>query len=857
MLRGMFRVWGLASGLAGGLLWSQAWAAEGPGNPEWFPFAIPGDDAAATATDFSSLNPRPAGALGFVQIRDGHFYTGDRRLRLWGVNVCFGANFPSHAEAEQAARHLAKLGVNVVRFHHHDNQNAPGGIWRTLPDGKRELDPAQLERQDYFLDQLHRHGIYANLNLHVSRTFTEAEGFVAKGLPPEMNYNKYVIYFDPRMRTLFKQYCRDYLLHENPYRQLRRIADPGIAVLEITNENRFSAASPDLVAKLPAPYLAELVRQWRAWLPTQYSSTPGLRAAWAPPAADAPGEILADGGKIGTALGKWVLNAAGGQVEPVFGQPGPNPETPALQLHIKSPSGKSFEQELQFHGLSLEKDRAYTLSFWARAARPRRLYVDVSNSGPDDWRSLGYVESLDLKTDWVEIRRPFRARETVTGNVRVCLKFGGEAPDVYLAGLQLQRGAIVTGLPDGQSLETGNIDFPGPGSSAVAQADARRFQVAIETEFIQDLKTFLQKELGAKVPITASQIDYHGAAIVAATCDFADAHAYWDHPSFPDRAWDMKNWHIRNQPLEPGAGTDPLSRLAAWRLLDRPFTVSEWNIPNPSDYAASVVPFASVVAALQDWDGVYFFDYHASHGDWLSQGPRNFFSFSGQPAKQALLGLGAQLYLRGDLAPLSALAAGTCDNRQPAALALDHRLGIDPKLAAASDLPTPPGKRLASPGESVVWDATDAAKARVLVNVPATRALFGLVADSEATLGALRVKVGAVDRQYAVLLLSSLDGKPVEESRRLLLAAVGRAENPGMGWNAGRTSVGNRWGKGPAQVNGIPAEFTLPLPVQAIYPLDGCGQRGSQQVPVRREGQVSTWKIGPEYRTLWYEIVAE
>ena len=27
--------------------------------------------------------------------RDGHFYRGDQRVRIWGVNLCFGANFPT------------------------------------------------------------------------------------------------------------------------------------------------------------------------------------------------------------------------------------------------------------------------------------------------------------------------------------------------------------------------------------------------------------------------------------------------------------------------------------------------------------------------------------------------------------------------------------------------------------------------------------------------------------------------------------------------------------------------------------------------------------------------------------------
>ena len=84
------------------------------------PFTIPGDDATETAVDFSSLLHVPAGSRGFVTVRDGKFFAGEERIRFWGMNLCFGANFPTHEEADRVAPHLAKLGINSMRFHHMD-----------------------------------------------------------------------------------------------------------------------------------------------------------------------------------------------------------------------------------------------------------------------------------------------------------------------------------------------------------------------------------------------------------------------------------------------------------------------------------------------------------------------------------------------------------------------------------------------------------------------------------------------------------------------------------------------------------------------------------------------------------------
>ncbi|OQW97575.1 MAG: hypothetical protein BWK77_01370 [Verrucomicrobia bacterium A1] len=107
------------------------------------------------------------------------------------MNVCFGANAPAKADAETVAARPAKLGINGIRFHHHETQPAPRGLLRPPENGARALDPEGLDRQDYFLDRLHRHGIYANLNLHVGRSFTEAEGFEnAKDLPYDVRYSK-------------------------------------------------------------------------------------------------------------------------------------------------------------------------------------------------------------------------------------------------------------------------------------------------------------------------------------------------------------------------------------------------------------------------------------------------------------------------------------------------------------------------------------------------------------------------------------------------------------------------------------------------------------------------------------------
>lgn len=233
---------------------------------ELFPFVLPWDDGTPGVVDMSSLLEAPAGARGHVYAaEDGHLYAGDgsaerpkKRLRLWGVNTSFAGNFPTREDAPKVAARLAKFGVNCVRFHHMDRDAAPKGIWK---DDLLTIDPEQLERLDYFIAQLKQRGIYANLNLHVSRIYP---GFPRwEGMPP---YFKGVDLFFPGMIEMQRDYAGKLLLHRNPHTGLTYAEDPAVVLVEINNENGLISRWWDgKLDAMPALYADELARQWTAW----------------------------------------------------------------------------------------------------------------------------------------------------------------------------------------------------------------------------------------------------------------------------------------------------------------------------------------------------------------------------------------------------------------------------------------------------------------------------------------------------------------------------------------------------------------------------------------------------------------
>jgi hypothetical protein len=110
---------------------------------------------------------------------------------------------------------------------------------------------------------------------------------------------------------------------------------------------------------------------------------------------------------------------------------------------------------------------------------------------------------------------------------------------------------------------------------------------------------------------------------------------------------------------------------------------------------------------------------------------------------------------------------------------------------------------------------------------------------------------------FSTIALSSLDSKSIPESSSLLLTAVGKAENIAMGWNAERNSVGNAWGRGPTQIEGIAADIQILTAAQSVkvFALDTTGARVAQ-IPSTLRAGVLRFQIAPRWKTAWYEIAA-
>ena len=822
------------------------------------PFVIPGDDSTATVTDFSGLLNKPAGAYGFVQVKDGHFYAGDQRLRFWGMNVCFGANFPTHEEADKAAPHLAKIGCNAIRFHHMDMLDAPNGIWQTNADGSRSLSPEQVDRLDYFLAKLHENGIYANINLHVSRTLTEAEGYpqLEKG-PWWSSSNKWVMYYDPDVQAELKKYCRDLLGHVNPYRRLKRTDDPGIALVEMLNENYFSVQGTSLLKHLPDRFVKSYLAKWNQWLRSKYGNHEKLTAAWRTVESSPPQPILA-AADWKQDLGNWTLQ----------------PETPLKYKSaefdrsvsaIRFEPQEAFEQhhlrQLIINQLPIEANESYLLSFWVRSDRPRLFTFEISSTQGGQWRDVGVYETLQSTPEWVHVEHSFIAKETTT-EAFSAINFGISDIPFEVAQVSLSNGSIGE-IPTGQQLEDANIGVPDNDFPKAAVIDHQQFMLETERSWLIELRDFLKNELGVKVPITASQENYHAQGVLAETVDYVDLHNYWHHPTFPaGKEFDTTDYQTGNVPIEtlPLQVDWPARSLitrTGWRYHGMPFTLSEWNHAEPGDVNTGAIMMAATIGALQDWDGVFFFDYDSGKDQWFKDHFEGFFDFNSQPAKLAVFSVASNIFLRRDLPALSKKINGTLTDRSDGRLSFEYQLGVAVDADTAQTATAPEELLFKTPDESLIWDATDRPKSHLRLNTPKSQGVWGLIANQNFQVGLIETEFGPIDRDYGTLVLTALDDRPISSSGHLLLLASSGAENTNMQWNADRTSVSNQWGTGPTQVNLVTAKVKLSLGSKfAIHALDGTGKQISQ-VDTKMEDGKLVFKIGAPHKTIWYELTKE
>lgn len=183
--------------------------------------------------DLRGLNEREAGVNGRIRLSvDGQSFVtqNGKPIRFWAVNGGELSKKFNDEELATFARFMAKMGVNLIRFH--------GDVMPKNADSKiTDVDTAEVKAIWRTVAAMKKEGIYS-----VISPFWP--GFV-KNIPEAWALGDYkgkvkpwaLLYFEPRLQEAYQSWVKYLYTTRNPYTGIALKDDPAVAVIQIQNED--------------------------------------------------------------------------------------------------------------------------------------------------------------------------------------------------------------------------------------------------------------------------------------------------------------------------------------------------------------------------------------------------------------------------------------------------------------------------------------------------------------------------------------------------------------------------------------------------------------------------------------------
>jgi len=465
-------------------------------------------------------------------------------------------------------------------------------------------------------------------------------------------------------------------------------------------------------------------------------------------------------------------------------------------------------------------------------------------------------------------------------------------------------------LQAGEALEESKIQIftrdEFGGKTIAARRDWVKFLLDLEETYFTEMYRYIKEEIGAKSLVIGTIVGCSTPNIMS-KLDVIDTHAYWNHPAFPGRPWDPKNWYVINEPMINHLDESTVSWLSLKRIYGKPHIVSEYNHPAPNMYDAETAVIIATYAALQDWDGIFLFDY-GRRKDWDSKRIRGYFDIDQHPLKMATLLPAYAIFVRGDLKPAGKMVTANLDREKEVSLIADGKIsawnlpdgryigiptdaplvyrtalvvegGSEPLQSLSPQNAGITGSVYRSDTEEVTWDISDRERGVLLINTSRSKAIIGFGGGKCFNFGSVTIEPGDTLLQgWSVITVTVIEGKSFTGWNRLLLTATGYTINSGMKireYKSKRTIVvgskslasikryndeitcDTEWGEAPTLVEGVPVTVKIKNSSDIeVWALNNTGER-TQKIPIRIEGNYVVFSVGPEYRTIWYEISAK
>ena len=381
-------------------------------------------------------------------------------------------------------------------------------------------------------------------------------------------------------------------------------------------------------------------------------------------------------------------------------------------------------------------------------------------------------------------------------------------------------------------------DDPEKTSGARADASVQCFLADTEIESARRQREFL-RSIGCKALFTGQNCDdCQPMASARDTYDYVDTHFYVDHPKFLGQSWRLPSKCGNRNPVSPDWLT-PAS-VAYVRMAEKPFTITEWNFSGPGMFRGVGGIMTGALASLQDWDGLWRFAYSHGHDDDLRDGKGfpNYFDMAGDPLGQASDRACICLYLRGDLEPLAdriALGVGPADYPKDGKPALNRpdwqqkeawnvQVARTTKSEAKGYRTYPLADVKAKlPFAPKGCEALKLDRTRGALTIDTPRTSGGFTPKGAIDAGTVRFDVGDV---AATVWASSLDGRPLAKSGRILVSHLTDAQAEGNVYADKAKTTLLKWGRKGTVVRNGKASVSLALEDAAAYEVWGLDTTG-------------------------------
>ncbi len=434
------------------------------------------------------------------------------------------------------------------------------------------------------------------------------------------------------------------------------------------------------------------------------------------------------------------------------------------------------------------------------------------------------------------------------------------------------------GLGDDESFEKRNVAFTyrftydsrtryDPAFCRQRNLDMYAFLYDAQAAYYDRMYGFL-RALGVKCPIAGSNhwisdvADLH----VNAGLDYVDRHEYYAHPHGTYNY--MQGQSV--SPTTPMVKSDSLGTiggLASRRVLGRPYTVSEWNNCLPNPYRAEGPVVMAAYACLQDWHPMQY-----AYLAFVNYDPDviNSFMVLYDPAHMNVLPASALMFHRGDVREAMTgysekIAAGEYMDpafapKRNSRLTLLGKYGLAFLDVAEGRFPSNPDLlKQASDETRRTYDSVtgelrwDLSRGLLRIDAPRTQGLVGFTQGQSVATSDVTFEIG---NEFAVVVVTSLDGEPIPQSKRLLVSTSARAQWSGMEFDE-QTGVITKSGKPPflmEPVAGI-VQITHSKPM-TVYRLSSSGKRLGD-LPVQKSGEGMAFQMRPANKCMHYELVGK